>query len=121
MNKCSKCSFSFSDLYPDFQNNYSTHHLIWIHFNELDLEYEDFQTQNSEPKNVKLEDDLFQEIEIARAKFISEDFGWSKTKIEDRNLLREDTKGKIYCNSEIARNFFFPFEVKHSRPKLVEA
>ena len=71
-------------------------------------------------KTLHLED-LPQQVEIARAKIISKDFGWSKYKMDEKNLLREDKTWKIDCNSDVTKNFFFPFEVKHSRPKLVEA
>ena len=55
----------------------------------MDIEFEEFQVQNSGPKTLHLED-LPQQVEIVRAKIISKDFGWSKYKMNEKNILRED-------------------------------
>lgn len=116
-----KTKMVFHSLYPDFQKGYSSYHLIELYFKGLDDEYEEFQDSNIKPRTLKMEETIDKQLDLVRAKIIAEDFSWSKMKFCTKNILREDNLGKIYCDSTIAAKYFFPFEVSHSRPRLVES
>ncbi|XP_019191645.1 PREDICTED: uncharacterized protein LOC109186173 [Ipomoea nil] len=109
----------FVSLYPDFEQNIPSFHLIDASFKGIDDEYTDFPVQNIGPNTIKIEEPLQTQLDLARAKIIANEFGWTGNKFATKKLLREDRFAKIYCDSTIASRCFYPFNVEHSRPRLV--
>ncbi|XP_031112940.1 uncharacterized protein LOC116016707 [Ipomoea triloba] len=110
----------FVSLYPDFEQNIPSFHLIDASFKGIDDEYTDFPVQNIGPKTIKIEEPLETQLDLIRAKIIASEFGWTGKKCVTKKLLREDRFVKVYCDSNIASKCFFPFDVEHSRPRWVE-
>ncbi|XP_031112093.1 uncharacterized protein LOC116016068 [Ipomoea triloba] len=116
-----KFRLDFTSLYPDFKENKPAYHLLEVNFQKVDDEYKDFEAEHQHPRALKLEETMEIQLDQARAKILAENFNWTKFKFANKNILREDSQGKIYCDPSIGSRYFFPFEITHPNPRLVNS